>query len=117
MLRDRKIFSHALLLGALSLETNKAFYVFSREDIMLQDFQFEPSTHKRKNNGFHLYKLDDKQLELLETRYFPGLNHWESKILSSLDKVSLKKQIHKVSLKITSIVTFEENYVRGSSMM
>ena len=70
---------------------------------------------KENNNGFHLYQLDDKQLESLETRYFLGLNHWKSKILSSLAKVSLKKQIHKVSLKIINTVTSEENYVRGSS--
>lgn len=41
---------------------------------MMQDFQFEQSTHKRNNSGFHLCKLDDKQ-ESLEARYFPGLNH------------------------------------------
>lgn len=56
---------------------------------MTQDFQFEPFTHNRNNSRFHLCKLDDKQLELLEARYFPGLNHWKSKILSCLDKACL----------------------------
>lgn len=48
---------------------------------MTQGFQFEPSTHNRNNSRFHLCKLDDKQPELLEARYFPGLNHQKSKTL------------------------------------
>lgn len=56
---------------------------------MSQGSQFEPSTQNSNNNSFHLCKLDDKQLELLEARYFPGLNHWKSKILSCLDRACL----------------------------
>lgn len=46
--RQKDIFPCTVIRCTNLLRTNKAFYVFSREDIMLQNHQFEPSTHKRK---------------------------------------------------------------------
>jgi hypothetical protein len=59
------------LLGALSLETKIIFYVFSREDMAMQDVSLSHQ-HTREIAIVSIY-----------------VNHYKSKVIAGLDKVNV----------------------------